>query len=60
LVNKAPEIDLFLGGHDHDYYAKNVSCRNLIFIVVKFFVIFLFRLMESGFSKVVKISDGLL
>ena len=25
LAQEVPEIDLFLGGHDHDYEVKNVS-----------------------------------
>ena len=25
LANEVPEIDLFLGGHDHDYVVQNVN-----------------------------------
>jgi hypothetical protein len=25
LANEVPKIDLFLGGHDHDYVVQNVN-----------------------------------
>ena len=34
LAKKVPEIDIFLGGHDHDYVVKQVS-----FLKIDFFLI---------------------
>ena len=46
LAKKVPEVDLFLGGHDHDYDIKLVYISDIIhiYLVIQFFDLQLYNI----------------